>query len=359
MNFVHTRGGHCGSSALRDLLEHHGLDYGAGPLSEAMVFGLSGAMAFAFADDLIPFDGSGAKLPFYLNGRSEGLERDLCAHLGITFEVRRSDHPVVGWAWLADELAHGAPTLIWVNLKDLDYQQVKLDNTRHAVVVTAVDEAAGTVAVADHDFHNLQTLGLDALARARSARAFPGPVRHATAILRFPAQLPPLDGAVAAGLRRVLATMRSAEPVAWEISGATGPTTVVTYRQGLSALDALIDSCAGWPQRFGDGLSDALRLLHVLLERAGTGGGFYRRFEARFLDEAAAALDDVQLRAAAAHYTALAAHWREVARSLRQEDVAAAHRAALGGLQQARELEAEGLELLEACLEHQVAGSTA
>lgn len=32
----HTRAGHCASGSLRDVMVHHGLDYGSGPLSEGM-----------------------------------------------------------------------------------------------------------------------------------------------------------------------------------------------------------------------------------------------------------------------------------------------------------------------------------
>ena len=49
-HFTHRRGQHCGSAAYRDLLEFHSLDYGAGPLSEEMVFGLSGGMHFMYAE---------------------------------------------------------------------------------------------------------------------------------------------------------------------------------------------------------------------------------------------------------------------------------------------------------------------
>jgi hypothetical protein len=47
--FVHRRAGHCGSGALRDLLEHRGLDFGRGSLTEGSVFGLAGGLGFFFA----------------------------------------------------------------------------------------------------------------------------------------------------------------------------------------------------------------------------------------------------------------------------------------------------------------------
>lgn len=44
------RAGHCGSGALRDLMELHQLDYGAGPLSEGAAFGLAGGLGFLYLE---------------------------------------------------------------------------------------------------------------------------------------------------------------------------------------------------------------------------------------------------------------------------------------------------------------------
>ena len=46
----HRRAGHCGSGALRDLLEFHGLSWTAEPLSEGMVFGLGAGLGFAYVE---------------------------------------------------------------------------------------------------------------------------------------------------------------------------------------------------------------------------------------------------------------------------------------------------------------------
>jgi len=44
----HRRAGHCGSGALRDLLEFHRLSWSDRPLSEGMVFGLGAGLGFAY-----------------------------------------------------------------------------------------------------------------------------------------------------------------------------------------------------------------------------------------------------------------------------------------------------------------------
>ena len=96
--FVHTHASHCESGVMSSFLRHQGL-----PMSEAMAFGLSSALAFAY-------------LPFLrLNGLPliayrmppgaiiRGLDRGL--RLGVKFETFRS--PQAGMARLDELLAEG------------------------------------------------------------------------------------------------------------------------------------------------------------------------------------------------------------------------------------------------------------
>ena len=83
--YPHRRAGHCGSGAFRDLLEFHGLSWTDAPLSEGMAFGLGAGLGFAYVElpEIEP--------PIYLVGRTAGLERDTCAHLGIDLDLRQTD----------------------------------------------------------------------------------------------------------------------------------------------------------------------------------------------------------------------------------------------------------------------------
>jgi hypothetical protein len=345
--FTHRKGGHCGTSALRDLLEFHGLGYGPAPLSEGMVLGLGGGLAFAFADDVPIFGGDGARLPIYLNGRSDRFEADLCRNLGIGFDLRRTDDPAEGWRWLREELDEGRPTMVWANMRDLDYQRVKLDNTRHDIVVIDYDEDDGAAVVADYAFEEIQRCSLESLARARAASAFPGRTQHGTWVMEFPDALPDLRTAVASGIRGAVRTMRTEDEMAWQIRDGRGHSTTVPYRQGLRAIDALVESYASWPQRFGAGLRDALKLLFLLIELAGTGGSFYRAFQSEFLETAAELLDDAALAEVGAAYARTAAAWTHLARTVRTGLPLAAHRAGALALAEARERERESVALME------------
>src|SRR4051794_38594993 len=85
--FPHRLAGHCGSGALRDLLEFHRLDYGNGPLSEGFAFGLGGGAGFLYIET------PGSPPPAYLVGRTADLECDIAQTLDFGLEIVETDDP--------------------------------------------------------------------------------------------------------------------------------------------------------------------------------------------------------------------------------------------------------------------------
>ncbi|WP_181642011.1 BtrH N-terminal domain-containing protein, partial [Nocardioides massiliensis] len=97
LDYPHREAGHCGSGALRDLLEWAGLGWEEVP-SEGLVFGMGGGLGFTYLR--VP----GLAPPIYLVGRSSDLEVDLLSRLGAEVDVRGTDDPVTGWGWVRGEL---------------------------------------------------------------------------------------------------------------------------------------------------------------------------------------------------------------------------------------------------------------
>ncbi len=323
--FPHRRAGHCGSGSLRDLLEHRGLDFGAGPLSEAAVFGLSGALGFLYLElpQLRP--------PVYLVGRTADLERDIAAHLGIGLEIRDTDDPEEGWALVRDEIDAGRPPMIWADIKHLEYLRVRMHNTRHDVLVVGYDEDAGVAWIADNDRDELQPCSLEALARARSSQAFPGPNRHTVFAYDWPAALRDPAAATRDAVARAVATMRGEGGTA--LAGLEGST-------GLAGVAAFAEALPRWPATFGDGLDAALSGLRVFIVKAGTAGAMFRSLQAGFLHELGDLLGDAGLGRAGAAYDELVAAWTALADAAAERD--AARCAELAGEIEA--LEREGVE---------------
>lgn len=277
-NYPHRMGGHCGSGALRDLLEWAGLGW-HGPPGEGLVFGLGGGLAFTYTRV------SALALPIYLVGRNADMELDFCRRLGIETERRQTDDPDEGWRWVAGEVDAGRPVMIWADIAELPYLRVRLSNTRHDIVVIGYDEARAVAWVADNDREEVQEVPLTALARARASQGFPDPNRHATYPMRFPDRLPELLPVAREAAASAARNMRGTDDGLFDPATLPAGSVVAS---GLNGVAVFAEDLAVWRNKLtGDQLTAALRALPVFVEKAGTGGGLFRRLEAEFCAEVA------------------------------------------------------------------------
>ena len=302
--FPHRRAGHCGSGALRDLLEFRGLDYGRGPLSEGTVFGLAGGLGFLFLE--LP----AMTPPFYLVGRTASLERDVSGHLNIGLEVREGDDPEEGWRWVREEVDAGRPPMVWADIAELEYLRVRMSNTRHDIVVVGYDEAEQVAYIADNDRDELQRCSLASLAAARSSQGFPGPNRHTTFLYDWPAVLREPEQALSLALGRAVENMFDGGDALASLPGAAG----------LAGVDRFAGAYPEWPDTLGAETATALKTLGVFIVKAGTGGAMFRSLHAEFLLDMGELLGDAALREAAVIYETLAATWVALADSARDGD---------------------------------------
>jgi hypothetical protein len=327
-DFVHRPAGHCGSGALRDVLEHRGLTYGDAPLSEGAVFGLGGGLGAFYIElpEMTP--------PVYLVGRTGELEHDIAEVLDAELDVRATDDPSEGWAWVAAEIDAGRPPMVWADIAKLDYLRVMLSNTRHDILVVGYDEDEGVAFIADNERDELQRCALDSLAAARNSEGFPGPNRHTTFFYSWPAELPEPAVAVERALRRAVLNMRG-DPAA--VGSIPGPT-------GLAAIDAFAAGYPKWPETFGERLESALRGLSVFIVKAGTGGAMFRSLHQTFLADFSELLGSSALADAAAAYAELSGEWVALAARAREGD----HAGGLELVERIRELEHAGVAAMEA-----------
>jgi hypothetical protein len=331
--FRHRVAEHAASGALRDLLEHHRVSYAPEPLSEGAIFGFSGALALRtrIADAALP--------AIDLDGRDASLEIDLCRHLGIRARWCTTDEPDEAWALLRSQLEAGMPTLVRADLGELDYRDDRRHDTRHAIIVTGYDERAGIVWVADQSFPEPQPCGLDTLARARRAAAYPEAARHGLLRLHRMRHLADPYEAVAAAIRRTVGNMR------------TPPATDHPHtRSGLDAIDALVATWPRLPDMTGDRLGQTLGALRFRIRHGGTGGALYRSLQARFLHDAAALLGSSRLSQAALVCDDLTDAWRAVASALDISNASVAHEVAMPWLRRVQTLEHRHVAMLEAQL---------
>lgn len=285
-NYPHQLGGHCGSAAMRDLMEWNRLGWN-GALSEGLVFTLGGALNFSYARS------SALTPPIYLVGRGGDFEIDLPRRLGATVIVRSTDDPERGWQWVRDELEAGRPVLAWADISELPYLRVRLRMSRHDIVIIGYDDDLRVAHVVDNDRHDVQLVPYEALARARSSQSFPVPTRHTIYDITWPTQVPDLRSTAADAFERSAEAMtRSRGSQILDLNDPHQPLT------GLDALQYFADDIGNWSAVFNTEpkLDHVLTSLATFIEKAGTGGGLFRRLLAGGCADVAAAIGQQDLR---------------------------------------------------------------
>jgi hypothetical protein len=345
-DYPHRMGGHCGSGAMRDLLDWHGLGWD-GPPDEGLVFTLGGALGLSYlrSSDLVP--------PLYLVGRGADFEIDLPRRLGGQVEVLATDDPREGWSWVRDGIDAGRPSLVWGDIAELPYLRVKLQMSRHDIVVIGYDETSGTAFVVDNDRAEVQEIPLDALARARSSTSFPEPTRHCTYRITWPSALPAVADAAVAAFRQSAANMRHP-------SGASiaDPKAAAVGAEGVAAAAELAADVWTWADLPEADLEILLFSLGAFIEKAGTGGGLFRRLLADGCAEVARLTGDCATRELAVAAACCAQTWTDTARAATQRDAEARARAEAVALTASRlsEVELRLVESLEAAATSLAAG---
>lgn len=257
--YVHRRGVHCGSAAMRNLLAFRGLD-----LSEAMCFGLGSGAGFLYLPDHPVPPG------ITFHGRILEMERELCDALGIPFPERPEADPEEGWRRARDAVAAGNPVLINTDLAFLDYFETGTHFSGHRIVLIGFDEGAGEAIVSDSERDGPQPVPVESLKRSRSSRVPPYPMENRWAVLPEASPRRPLREAVP------LALAKNARFLLDPPEGSPS---------GVAGIRRMAGEIPRWPQR-SPTWEFAARFGYQVIEKRGTGGGFFRRLYAEYLAEA-------------------------------------------------------------------------
>ena len=276
--YLHRKGLHCGSSALRNLLAARGL-----VLSESLVFGLGAGLGFSLADGA---NGVVPALPkrFFI-GRSLAFEEDLCRAVGAELEVFRFDSADATWAEAHKRLKLGEASLAYVDLFHLPYLNARGHWFGHLIALAGeqgAHDANGDpeqVLIGDNEREQLQPVALDQLKIAFSgASTSPARERVLLAIHGVqPLTQPQLREACAAAILRQRERMFEApkDLIVWR---------GVPAQPGVDALRALPDELRSWLD--APDLARRLRFGAQVIEVRGNGGGLFRKLYATFLRDA-------------------------------------------------------------------------
>lgn len=275
--FEHRPGGHCSSTALRDLLSFYGHQF-----TEEMVFGLGAGLAFVYYRNPL------MEPPVYIGGRVSNLEEQLRRSLGFEMEVVKGLDDVSAWLEAKEMLDAGTPVMVHADVYHLDYLNARRHFSGHRVVLVGYDEERGVAFVADNDRDSVQECSLQSLRRARAAAFLPQPAENLLYRFSVPRELTALEEAIPRAIDVVVGnSMRLAEE---RSRYSRGNGTVVKGIEGLGEFATVMDS---WPGSMAEEmLSLQCKSIYVMAEKGGTGyGGNFRRLYGRFLKESAGVLE--------------------------------------------------------------------
>jgi hypothetical protein len=257
--------------------------------------------------------------------------------------MQATDDPELGWEWVRQRIDRDEPAMVWGDISELPYLRVKLQMSRHDIVVIGYDDEREIAYVVDNDREDVQEVPYADLARARSSKAFPVPTRHTLYDIAWPDELPSIPAIAAEAFAQSAATMRGSSG-----GSVIAPGGSAIEATGLDAADLFARDITTWPEHFGeDALHGVLLGLGAFVEKAGTGGGLFRLLLAKGSAEIAKQTGDAAVGRLAAASQNCAAAWSEVARAAVSKVDSVARRSA-GAAAAAQSLPTAEMELVEA-----------
>ncbi len=277
-NYRNHPGEHCGSVAMRGLLEHYcGLE-----LPEPAVFGLSAGIASAVLE--IP----GMQPGIMLAGRTMALESGLADILQVDYREQTDPDDDHAWEAVREEVLAGRPTMLSGDILYLDYREYKVHFPGHRFVLLGFDDDAEKAYIADRINVEPEVCSYGAL---RTSRNPPEGMSTQNLWGRFHAGEVGRDMRDAIALAIARASSAMLEPDTGPPEGLKAGDGAPIMKGGVDALDELVHDLPGWAKR-----PDAVDLAAFnasCVEKFGNGGGFFRRLYAGFLDWAHALHPDL------------------------------------------------------------------
>ncbi len=285
--FQHSHFAHCESGVMSLMMSHHGL-----PLSEAMVFGLSGALIFAY----IPFVKLGGMPLIAYRTRPKSIIKGLQKNLGIKMKMHTFSNPAKGSQVLDKLLEQGKIIGAQSSVFWLPYfpPEMRFHFNGHNLIIYGREK--DEYLISDPVFETEQRCPVRDLERARFVKGMMAP----KGLLYYPVYIPE-DIDYQSILPRVIkknarTMLKTPVPIA-----------------GVRAIRALGKSIGQLEKK--DRRWAKLFLGHIvrMQEEIGTGGAGFRFIYASFLQEAGSILNNRELDIASDQMTAVGDQWREFA----------------------------------------------
>ena len=286
-------GKHCETTALKRVLDYHGL-----PLSEEMLFGLGGGVGFIYwytKQMPSPFVGGRySKIPDFL--------KSICRRIGADMSAVETSSSKKGYEELKALLRAGEPVVVYGDMVYLPYLAIPemAHFGGHTFVVFGLDEAKDEVYIYDRG-RNPVTVSIADLARARGSKFPPFAPKNRLLKIKYPSKVGNLEAGIKESIQECCQNML--KPPIKNI--------------GLAGMEKWSKLVVKWPEQFREiNLWGALMNGFIYIETGGTGGSAFRSMYAQFLEEASPIIDKPALKEVAEMMHQSAAVWSQIASGL-------------------------------------------
>ena len=265
-NFEHQHSAHCESGVMSSLLRHNGIE-----MSEPMVFGISGALTFAY----LPFIKMGGMPLIAYRSMPKSIIKNIQKNLKFKMKLETFSNKEKGQKRLDELLNEGKIVGLQTSVYWLPYfpQEMRFHFNAHNLLV--FKKEGKTYSVSDPVFEFTQECDEDSLLKARFARGIMAP----KGLLYYPVGVPKsidLKPIISKNIKKTAKAMLNT-PV--PIAGLKGVAYLAKTIKKLKKKD----------KRYAK-----LFLGHIvrMQEEIGTGGAGFRYLYASFLQEASVLFDN-------------------------------------------------------------------
>ncbi len=285
--YEHGHSAHCESGVMSLMMRHYGLQ-----LSEAMAFGLSGALMFAY----LPFVKLGGMPLIAYRRMPRAIIKGLQKNLGITMKMQTFSRPKKGTEILDGLLAEGRIVGAQTSVFWLPYfpEEMRFHFNAHNLIVYGKE--GNEYLISDPVFEAPVRCSTEDLQKARFVKGVMAP----KGLLYYPAHVPEVIDYAAIIPKVIKKNARAMLKTPVPIAGI----------RGIRALARNIGTLGKKDLRYAK-----LFLGHIvrMQEEIGTGGAGFRFIYASFLQEAGRLIGSPQLAEASVMMTAVGDQWREFA----------------------------------------------
>lgn len=288
-NFQHQQAAHCESGVVSALLNHEGL-----PMTEAMAFGLSSVISFAY----IPFIKLNGLPLFSFRLPPKFIIKGIQSRLGVKFKFQKFKTPTTGTVALEKALANNKLVGLQGSVFWLPYfpEDMRFHFNAHNMLAYGKNE--NQFLISDPIFEEAVEITAEDLERSRFAKGAMAAKGLMYTIEYMPSEINYEQAIIKAIRKSCKIMLKTPLPT-------TGIKGVYYVAKKISKLD----------KQLKDELQIKLWLGHIIRmqEEIGTGGAGFRFIYASFLQEAGKRINDPVLLEAASEMTTAGDQWRQFA----------------------------------------------